>query len=79
MRQTGNTNSGQSLTELDDEALLQLLLRTDLPRALTDIYDREAHRRMATRDQQAVPVITTTMTTMNLPFLPGDELCPHSI
>lgn len=40
--------SGQSLTALDDESLLQLLLRDDLPTYLNDLYAVEADRRMNT-------------------------------
>ena len=67
-----HVGTGQSITTISDDALLALLLRTDLPRYLTNIYNAEADRRMAARDQQAVPVMTTAM-TMNLPFLPGGE------
>lgn len=38
--------SGQSLYALDDASLLQLILRPDLPRFLTNIYNDEADRRM---------------------------------
>lgn len=38
--------SGQSLISLDDESLLQLLLRDDLPRYLNTLYGEEADRRM---------------------------------
>jgi hypothetical protein len=37
---------GQSLTALDDQSLLQLILRDDLPRYLNDLYADEADRRM---------------------------------
>jgi hypothetical protein len=46
--------SGQSLTTLDDEALLQLILRNDLPGYLMDLYADEADRGMATLAQQEV-------------------------
>jgi hypothetical protein len=46
MRTSGHTNSGQSLATLDDHALLELLLRDDLPRYLNDRYAGEADRRM---------------------------------
>ena len=40
--------SGQSLTALDDESVIQLLLRQDLPPYLTTMYNAEADRRMGT-------------------------------
>jgi hypothetical protein len=60
-------NIGQSLTALDDHALLQLLLRQDLPGYLTDIYNSEADRRLAAVKE---PQPTTTM---SLPFLQGGK------
>jgi hypothetical protein len=38
--------SGQSLRTLDDESLMQLLLRDDLPPYLNNLYNVEADRRM---------------------------------
>ena len=40
------TFSGQPLHTLGDEALLQLLLRDDLPQFLNELYGTEADRRM---------------------------------
>lgn len=45
MSRMGNT--GQSLQSLDDQSLLELLLRDDLPGYLMDVYTGEADRRMA--------------------------------
>lgn len=64
---------GQPLAEISDELLLELLLREDLPGYLTNIYNVEVDRRMAGRDQHAMTVMTTTMTTLNLPFFSGAE------
>ena len=60
--------TGSSLHSLDDPTLLQLILRTDLPRFLIDVYNAEVDRRIAEQDQHAVTVITT----MNLPYSQGD-------
>ena len=46
MSSVGRNFSGQSLSEVSDEALLELLLRDDLPRFLMDTYGHEADRRM---------------------------------
>jgi hypothetical protein len=57
MKSTGST--GQSITDISDEALLELLLRQDLPGYLTNIYNTEAHRRMAqsiVQGQQELPI-----------------------
>ncbi|MBI5315844.1 MAG: hypothetical protein HZB34_07725 [Nitrospirae bacterium] len=62
------TGPSPSLATLDDPALLQLLLRQDLPPFLTTMYASEADRRMAAHDQPAVP----GMMTLNLPFGQGD-------
>jgi hypothetical protein len=52
MNRMGST--GQSLTTISDELLLQLLLRTDLPRYLMDVYGSEADRRIGKQAQQKV-------------------------
>jgi hypothetical protein len=40
------TFSGQPITAISDEDMLQLLLRDDLPRFLNELYADEADRRM---------------------------------
>lgn len=50
MKSMGST--GQSITALSDEALLELLLREDLPGYLTNTYNMEAHRRMALMEKR---------------------------
>lgn len=46
--------AGQSLHAVDDESLLQLLLRPDLPDFLTTMYNDEVDRRMGTLTPEAV-------------------------